>query len=146
MRPNTPGILGYLLAFAVAFGIFELVTLPFAGGAGVEAAYSLQLLLYVMVYVSFFTFGLPFFLACGVVLALHLLVRWVESQVVHLLAAAFGGLVLAAVLALLVDHPGERWLLLVAMWVSMAIGRASVIPRVAARREQLASAAPVRVL
>ena len=136
MRPNTPGLGGYVLAFAVAFGVFELVTLPFSGGYGVEPAYALPLLLYLMVQVGFFTFGLPFLLAYGVVLALHLLVRWEESQVPHLLAAALGGLGLACLLALMVDQDGDRLLLLAALPLSMALGRAVVVPLVERRRER----------
>lgn len=128
--PNTPGFVGYLLAFAVGFVVFALLTAPLADPARVDAFDTLGL----FVYMNLFTLGIPLMIAIVAVLIANAALRRHESQSTHVIAAAAVSFAFAMLLALFTEQWVDKVVLLFFLPAAMAIGRASVIPLVRRRR------------
>lgn len=130
-RPNTPTFGGYLLALGLgglAFGLFCEV-------AGFDPGIWTPLAgLLLVFYVSLFTAGLPVLVLIALAAVVHLSLRGVADQRIHV-AAAFGVPYLGMLpFALWSQGDSEVLLVLIALPISMALGRAAVVPLVERRR------------
>lgn len=142
-RPNTPGILGYVLAVAMACGTagsLTYVTTVVLGVGTDEGGDILTAVVAAIVYVPLLTlfaatYGFP--VAVAGVLVVHVALRRVERQACHVLAAGVVGALLSAGYAdaLGFDDLGPDVLVVaVSVGVGAAAGRVAVIPLVESRR------------
>lgn len=144
---NTPGFGGYLRAILIS-----LVT--FAGGAitialmSAEQKSDLDPAGFLWVVVATAVVGTP--VAAIGALLVHLLCSHEPRQWVHVCAAGAAGVVVPVLAVLLLSGGAFQdapFIALFTLPIALAamVGRVAVIPLVTARREQLASAASVRV-
>lgn len=125
--PNTPGFLGYLAALGTGGLVFGLL----CALTGFETGLLTPVFgVLVLLYLSLFTLGLPVVVLIAFALVVHVGVRPFQDQRVHVLtafAAPFLGVLPFVVLS---GFAHEAVLVLLTLPVSMAIGRAAVIPLV----------------
>lgn len=136
---NTPGALGYLLAWALSDLFFAGIL---AGTTMVsEGAYGPGDLLSYVLLIGFYVAIVSTPFACAGILFVHFTCRQISQQWVHVLAAATAGAMTGGVLALLAV---DLVVLIPLLAASTALARAAVIPLVQERRRRDSVPLPVR--
>lgn len=136
-RPSTPGLAGYLAAWALSC----LVTVAGAAGIALADPSADQPLLDALVVLTLGSFWVPLyslpFAVVGIPLV-HLACRRVEAQWVHVVAAGAAGLLPALAVRLMTGEWIWAWASIAAC---TALGRLAVVPMVRQRRDSAAPAA-----
>lgn len=144
--PNTPGILGYLLAVGIALwlnAVFLVADVMVADGRWQDLPFAL---IEVVAIEGF----LGTMIAAVGVLVLHVTCRRVRWQTVHVLVAAgLGYLAGAGLHAWIGDSAGDSatWIASLPLYIGSAagLGRLAVVPVVLAQRRRFASQPSLRV-
>lgn len=132
--PNTPGFLGYLVAFGFGTVVFVVLTVPFADPEHVDAMDVGLGFVFLAVVFAILSFGILVLQAWAILLPILVAMHWFERQWVHVVAAGATAALFGLRLAPEADRPLDRVVLVVALAISMALGRLVVVPVVEDRR------------